>query len=686
MRAFLTSFAAVALLAAPVAAQNLVNLRDADIRAFIDDVSKATGTSFVIDSRVQGKVSVVTDKPLSRAAYFELFLATLRANGFVAVPLGGGQYRVQPAEAGAASAQAGGNRFVTSVVPLASIDAASAAESVRPLLSRGGAVSANRGGNALIIVDFADNVARARSALAAIDRDRATMRVVPLTHSGARDLAASLTTLVGAGEGGRPPVTVAAIDASNAIALRGEAGAVARYAAMVGELDRRAASGSDVRVLFLKHADAAMVLPVLQTLIGQTPTPVASSAAASGGSGNAGGNSGGNGGGGMANAAAMASFATPQTLPASAVGVAAGPEGRRATVTRFEGANALVISAPTDIQRQLGEVVRQLDVVRPQVQVEAIIVEISDTAARQLGVQFLLSGTNGSNVPFAAANYSNAAPNILALAGAVAAEKGAIQSPTIAEAFRNAAVNSLLGPAAPTGGTAGFAGNLGGGAVFGFIINAVRNDGASNILSTPSVMTLDNQPARILVGQEIPITTGEALGTTLTNAFRTVSRQDVGIQLAVRPQINEGGIIKLDIKQIVSSISGAVSGNSTDLILNKREIETAVTVEDGQIVALGGLLDDNERRSIQRVPLLGDIPVVGELFKSRSRSRTKTNLMVFIRPTIVRSRADADAVAANRWDSVRDAQVAREGFSGLDALARDYLRTTPPAEPAMAPK
>jgi general secretion pathway protein D len=181
------------------------------------------------------------------------------------------------------------------------------------------------------------------------------------------------------------------------------------------------------------------------------------------------------------------------------------------------------------------------------------------------------------------------------------------------------------------------------------------------------------------VGQEIPITTGEALGLNLTNSFRTVTRQDVGIQLAVRPQISAGGTIKLDIKQIVSSIAGPVATGSSDLILNKREIETSVTVGDGQILALGGLLDEQERRSLQRVPLLGDIPIVGELFRSRTRSKQKTNLMVFIRPTIVRGRDAGDALTANRWDNLRDEQEARgDGISSLDALAREYLRTEPP--------
>ncbi|MGL6042407.1 MAG: secretin N-terminal domain-containing protein, partial [Sandaracinobacteroides sp.] len=253
---------AVALLlaaaGAPVLAQATVNLRDADIRAFIDDVSRVTGATFVVDPRVQGKVSVVSDKPLGRSQYFELFLATLRANGFVAVPTSPGQYRVQPAEAGAGAA---GGRYATAVIPLTNIEAQSAVDSLRPVLSRNGTASANRGGNAVIIADFADNIARARQVLREIDRDRTTTQVVQLRNAGARDLAQSLQRLVqqpgGEGQGGAGPVTVVPIDASNAIAIRGEQAQVSRIAKMARELDTKAAGGSESRVIFLQNADAA---------------------------------------------------------------------------------------------------------------------------------------------------------------------------------------------------------------------------------------------------------------------------------------------------------------------------------------------------------------------------------------------------------------------------------------------
>lgn len=642
----------------PAQAQTSINLRDADIRAFIDDVARVTGASFVIDPRVEGKVSVVSEKPLSRPQYFELFLATLQANGLAAVPIGQGQYRVQPAEAGATGR---GGRFATTVVPLSNTDAQSAVDSLRPVLSRSGTATANRAGNAVIIADFADNIARARSVLAEIDRDRSITEVVNLHNSGARDMAESLQALVrqpGESDGARK-LSVVPIDSSNAIALKGDPEQVRRLVKMTRDLDQKAAGGSESRVIFLQNADAAAIMPVLQQLVGQAP---AASGADGRGASLAGTPFGRRG----------SEEASSDSAPgAASLGVAAGERQKKAIIARYEGANALVIAAPPETQRELGEIIRQLDTRRAQVQVEAIIVEISDSAARQLGVQFMLAGRHGT-VPLVSSNFSNSAPDLMAVTGAVAAEKGLISDSEAASAFRQAAVDSLLGTSGLTAGLA----RIGTDTMFGFVANAVRNDANSNVLSTPSLMTLDNQPARILVGQEIPVTTGEALGNNLDNSFRTVDRQDVGIQLSVKPQINAGGTVTLSIRQVVSSIDATV--DSRDFVLSKRELETAVTVGDGQILALGGLLEDREREALQKVPLLGDIPLLGNFFRSSSKRREKTNLMIFIRPTVVRTASDADDVTAHRWGSVRDMQTDRYGLSSLDALALDYLRTQPP--------
>ena len=679
---------AILLVAAPVLAQQTVNLRDADVRAFIQDVSRATGRTFIIDPRVQGKVSVVSERPLDQAGYFELFLSTLRANGLVVTPAAGGAFRVAPADGAATqpSAGQGRDRFETAVLNLNFIDAASAIETLRPLVSREGQVTANRAGNAVIVADYADNVARVRQLARQIDQDRAAVRVVALKHAGAREIATSLAQIAQGSAEGRG-WQVAPVDASNSLVLRGDPATLAKLARTVADLDQAAAAGSDVRVFFLNHADAEKLVPVLQQLVGQPVSPASQSAPQTQPTQSAFGN---------ANAAAQGQQpAASAPLPAQSTGGSLGTSGfvpgasigrGQAVIARYEGANAIVIAAPADVQRRLGEVIRQLDVRREQVLVEAIIVEISDIAAQRLGVQFLLSGTGGSNIPFSVTNYSNAAPNLLAVAGAIAAEKRYGQDNSTTVALRNAAVNSLLNA---NGGQFGFGGNLGSNAVFGFVVNAVKADTASNVLSTPSVMTLDNAQARILVGQNVPLATGQALSNNFDNAFRTVQRQDIGIALDVRPQINAGGTIKLTLRQEVSSIATSIVTQSIpDIILNKREINTTVTVDDGQIIALGGLIDENERRAIEKVPLLGDIPFLGNLFRSRSRDRTKTNLMVFIRPTIIRNADDAAKLTGDRYQYVRAEQARREATAdpSIDALVRDYLKAPIPGAPASPPK
>ncbi len=377
---------------APVWSQHVLNLREADIRAFIQDAARVTGRTFIIDPSVQGRVSVVTERPLSRSEYFELFLSTLRANGYVAVPASGGALRIQPVAGAAASAPIGGRSspsgFVTEILRVRNIEAASAVETLRPLVSASGSITASR--SSIVVSDFADNVARVRQVLRRIDVDTGITRIVGLDNAGAREIAAALAELAPDG------VSVVAVDSSNAIALRGDGASVSQLAAIAEDLDRRAASGSEIRVVFLEHADAEQLLPVLQQLLGQAPTQPSTTVRTRRSNSRDGTieESG--------TPASVAAVSTPAGTPPLAA--------RNAVVTRFEGANAIVISASPDVQRMLGEVVRQLDVRRQQVLVEAIIVEISDSAAQQLGVQLFLAGLRGTNIPFAVTNYSNITP------------------------------------------------------------------------------------------------------------------------------------------------------------------------------------------------------------------------------------------------------------------------------------
>ncbi|MEG3166695.1 type II secretion system secretin GspD [Sphingomonas sp. LB3N6] len=693
-------------LAAGVHAQTTLNVRDADIRAFIADAAKVTGRTFIIDNRVAGKVTVVTDRPLSRSEYFEVFLSTLRANGLVAVPTSNGAFRVQPLDNAASQpsrigvAGAARNSYVTEIVRLRAIDAQSAVETVRPLVSAQGSVSANRGGNSLVVVDFADNIRRIREVLRRIDTDTSSTRVVALKNASAKEIATALQGLIGAGTGGGqggaaatgPSASVVAVEGSNAVALRGDPTTVARLAQVAADLDQKARNGTEIRVVFLENADAEQLLPVLQELVGQTPTqPVQTALSRS----NFGSSSTNGASGGQSN---MSQPQIQQSGPSPSGGgggsgqpaITAAGGKTAAVVTRFAGANAIVIAAPAEIQRQLNDVVRQLDTRREQVLVEAIVAEVSDSTARTLGAQFIVGDPSGG--AFGASTFSNSAPNILQIAGAIGATQLNTSSTTTvntdgsttttnttsdaANTLQQSAISSIL---AATGGFGGFGGKIGS-TFFGAIINAVKSDTTSNLLQVPHLVTLDNQEAHSLVGQEIPITTGQALSTNFDNAFRTTQRQNVGIELTVRPQVNSSGTVKLNLRLEVSSIAGPVSSDNSDLILNKREVETVRTVDDGQIAVISGLLDDNERRTIEKIPLLGDIPVLGHLFTSKAKQRSKTNLMIFIRPTILRTAEDSRKLTEQRYGYVRLQQGLQEPGAepSIDQLVRDYMGAAPP--------
>ncbi len=630
--------------------QEALNLQGADLRAFIQDVSRATGSKFILDPRVQGNVTISSEEALSPSDLLGVLLVTLRAHGLVAIPAGNGTYRVVPDESAAQQpASAGaedGQGFATMVVPLRNVDARTAAETLKPLVGRGGVVAPTPQGNSLLIADYADNLKRLRGLVAQIDQDRSDIRIVTLRNSSAREIAAvvgQLTAIPGGPDGARAgTLSVIPVDSSNSLMLRGDPLAVERMALVVADLDDRAATSGDVRVVRLQHANAEQLLPVLQQIMGQ-PAGDAGTESAGGAT--------------------------------TAPGAGAPPVGARRThIARFPGANAIVISADAETQRTLADVIRQLDTRREQVLVEAIVVEISDGMAKNLGVQFLLAGKNG-NIPFGASNFPGDGPGILSLAGAAGTNPDAEPGSTEA-VLRQAALQSLLGN---PGGLLGFGGSSDD-ALFGVIINAIKSDSASNLLSTPSILTLDNEEARILVGQEVPITTGEVLGDANSNPFRTTTRQDVGIQLEVKPQINSGGGITLFLRQEVSAVAGTLSARSDDLILNKREIETTVLVDDGNIVVLGGLLDQGDQRSVDKIPVLGDLPAVGGLFRNRKREANRTNLMVFIRPTIIRDAREAQNATAPRYDYMRSSQEAASGGqrAALDALVQDYLRANPP--------
>jgi general secretion pathway protein D len=612
-----------------------VTLREVDIRAFIEDVANATGRTFIVDPRVTGKVTVIATETLSEKELFDVFLSTLRVNGYAASATSSGAYRIVPDEVAARDPISGagrndGDQYVTQVFPLHFAEAEGVANAVKPILSARGSVTTIRRGNALVVVDFGSTVNRVREVIERIDRDRTTLKTVHLTNMSASEMAATLKDVITADQ--MTGIQVVPIATSNTVVLRGEPSVIDRYLPLVQELDVQNDFRRGVSVIPLHFASAEEVVPILQQI------------------------------------------SASMSAPAGVEGAAAA--NRRANIASHKGTNSLIISAEPDLQAALVSVVHSLDTRRQQVLVEAVIVEVSDQAARELGLQFLLAGGSDNAVPFLSTSYSNSAPNLLVATGALAVKGGSDSSSdnSALQDLQSAAISSLLGV---NGGLFGIGGQRDDGSILGLIVNALGKDQGSNVLSTPSVLTLDNEKASILVGQQIPITTGEALGSNNQNPFRTVQREDVGVKLEVTPQISDGGAIRLNIRQEVSSIFGPITPNSSDLITNKREINTVVQADPGQIVVLGGLIQEDVQKTVQGVPGLMSLPLIGRAFRSEGKSRTRTNLMVFLRPTIVSTVDQAKTVTDRQFQAV-------QGFQGLDPvlrqqIERDFFAPMPPA-------
>jgi len=598
------------------AGDHLITMQQADIRAFINDVSMVTGKTFIVDPRVQGKVTISSEQSLSKGEVFEVFKDVMRVHGYTLVRTATGEYRITLIQGAAQDAPfTDGNgfngRFATTVIKLSNTDAAEAARLIKPVMHSQGQLTANPGGNVLVITDFPENLRKAREIIKAMDVTDSVMETIRLTNITAIDAEDALKALGGA----KPNYNVVSIPGSNSIILEGPYAVVAKLKPIIQSMDIGGASPRGaVSVMPLRFADGESIIELLNTLL-------------------------------------PAYQREGQPLP---------------TVAYEPGSNTLVISASGETQVALEQIIRRLDVRRPQVLVEAIIVEISNTTAKELGVEFAIAGLNGNNVPLLSSNFSRAAPNILGVA-AIAA--GAQDGFTVEEQAN--LVNSLVGLDGGIAGLAGVDNNM----LYSIVVNALETDEDSNILSTPFVTTLDNVPATFLVGQEIPVTTGESLGigTTTVNPFRTFERIDVGIKLEVLPQISEGDVIRLEIKQEVSSIAGAITSISSDFVTNKREIATTVLANDGEIIVLGGLLQDDEQIDVSKVPILGDIPVIGRAFQSKGKSRIKTNLMVFLRPKIIRNASDARPLTQDLLNKVRaeEMQLSGRSTSKIDDYIRD---------------
>ncbi len=622
-----------------------VNFEEADIRAVITEFASRTGHKYVIDPRVNGTVTIKSgpNGGLCPDEAWELFQAALRVSGFTAAPINGDSYKIIPIQDGARAAgpvgEAARGNYVTQIVRLNYIDAREAAATLTQIISERGVVSPVRTGNAVILVDDAANIERLTQVLQSIDQDTTVYRTIPLENMSAVEAARIVNDLAKEfseeNSGQRSSVQVLPVEASNSILVRAEPQVLARIARVISELDRVGATKSGLSVVTLKHANAEDMVELLREIAGAQPDP--------------------NADGGQS--------------------VSFGP---RTNISVDIATNSIIISGDAGIQQTLTDVIEQLDRRRAQVLVEAIIVEVSDSTARELGLQYFLSGDGSENgrVPFAGTNFQNAQPNILASAGAFLLS----DSPVLggngdgdstndgANALASTAISSLL---STNGLLLGGAGALSDGSVFGAVLTALQEDDESRVLSLPSVLTLDNQRATLSVGQQIPITTGEAVGDNFSGgAFRTVSREDVGIILEVTPRITDGNTVTLEVRQESSSVAGQILASSPDLITNKSEFETVALVDDGDVLVLGGLIDQTEQYFDSQVPLLGDIPVLGNLFKTQGKSSNRRNLMLFIRPTIIRDRETARSATSKKMDYIRARELLSSDrpMSELDRL------------------
>lgn len=577
-----------------------INLRDADIRAFASDVAKITNKTIVLDPRIKGTVTVVSNQDLSIKETYAVFLSVLRVHGYAAIE-NNGVVKVMPESGGRQDFSSGRpdlDSLTTEVIRLNQANARNLTPLLKPLINKQGHIAAYEATNTLIIADYVGNLTRIKNLLAELDKNPTDyFELVPLINTSANEISRILNSVYeGTKSSSLNSYSVIAVDGSNSVLLRGQKSLINQFKEVIEDLDSSNFESSNLKVIYLKYAQAAEVASILENVAKNLEGEKESSGDI---------------------------------------------KGITTSISFHQDTNSLVISAQPDILKSLKSVITQLDIRRAQVLVEALIIEVSDQLARDLGVQLLYSG-DGKNSPAAVQRFGNPNPDLIAITGSQLSLEGNNSSN-----LTTTASNSLLGL---EGMAAGIARIKNDGESFAAILNIITNDADSNVLSTPSIMTMDNEQASIIVGQEIPITTGETLSMNNSNPFRTVQRQEVGVKLTVTPQINEGNAVKLVINQEVSSVVGPITATATDLITSKRQIQTTVLVEDGDTIVLGGLIDDDVQEIEKKIPILGDIPLVGRLFKSTSTSRSKRNLIVFMRPTIIRDIASVREVSNRKYN------------------------------------
>ena len=584
-----------------------LDLRGVDIREFINTVSKLTNKTIVVDERVKGDVNIKSPRELTASELYEVFLLQLGVSGFSVVDMGNGILKVIPNQAAkieGIEVQIDGDEslqsesIITRIVQVQNVDVDKLIPSLRPLIdNRTGVITPYSASNVILITDRESNVRRLLQIIQQVDRaDSQSMETVALNNASAKELERILTKLINdqAKEQGTPKPIITSDLRTNTLVIFGDNNSRSYLKRLIRDLDSEVKTSSNVRVHYLRYAKAEEMVPVLKSV----------------------------------SEAMLKQEGEREAVSKSNINIEA-----------HEQTNSVVLSGSPHIIRNLADVIASLDIRRAQVLVEAIIIELTDRRAKELGVQWLFRGDQSGTAPIGGVNFGSAAPaGIYNVAGAASAGGDAL----------GAVLSNLQGVSIGVGKIRENSFS------FGALMTALASDTESNILSTPSLLTLDNQEASILVGSEVPVITGSTASSNNNNPFQTITRQEIGIKLTVTPQINEGDAVQLNLEQEVSSLSGL---SASDIITDKRTISTTVLVNDAQTIVLGGLIDDDIQESTEKVPILGDMPIIGRLFRADRTQKVKRNLMVFIRPTIVRDSETLRGLSSEKYNYIRAQQI-----------------------------
>jgi general secretion pathway protein D len=646
------------------------------VNAEIDGVARAMAAilnkQILVDPRVKGTITLYSDQPMTPAGAYKNFLAALRGQGFSMVEVAGLLKIVPEAEA---KLQTGvvdvghvgrsGDQVLTQIFRVQYENANNLVTVLRPLISPNNTINANVSTNTLVITDYADNLKRMAQMIAALDVPQSTdMEAIPLQYGVAADVAPVVQKLLdgggaagaAAGGGVGQSATVIADSRTNSLMIKApNAARLNMIRGLVARLDRPGTAGvggSGIHVVYLKNADAVKLATVLRASFPQ------------GGSGSGGSSGGGSPTASTPNAgAAMAGASGASQQSTTPVGASAQPS-TGGFIQADPSTNSLVITASEALYKQLRAVIDQLDTRRAQIYVEAMIVEVSESKMAQAGVQWAAAAGSNNIVGVGSGTASGTIPSIFSLSSSIGTAAASLTGFNVALVHKNSAGVFSLGALA----------------------SFLETNADGNVLSKPNMIALDNEEAKIVVGQNVPFVTGSyASGSTSSsgsvNPFTTVERKDVGLTLRVRPQVGEGNTVRMTVFQENSSVDSASKSSSTGLTTNKSSIETTVVIDDGQILVLGGLLKDGYSDGDSKVPLLGDIPIIGNLFKARSRSREKTNLMVFLRPVVMRTQDEANALTLDRYDFIRQQQLGTKPepsrlLGNIDTNAVDELKLT----------